>query len=179
MGAMSKIDTQLLEGLNEYMAFARKRLSDPELAVDAVQDSLLKALKRANQIRDEKNVKAWFYSILRRTIIDLYRKHDVRERLAAQMDQVAGWSEEDELAVCNCMNQLIPTLRPQYATVLQRVDLDGEAPESVAATLGITTNNLNVRLHRARKQLKRRLLQTCGMCAKHGCLNCTCETTCS
>jgi RNA polymerase sigma-70 factor (ECF subfamily) len=35
-----------------------KRLGDPELAADAVQESLLKALKGADQLRDEENAKA-------------------------------------------------------------------------------------------------------------------------
>lgn len=64
---MNTIQTQLLESLNEFTAFARKQLADPELAADAVQESLLKALKAADQVRDEKNTKAWFYRILWRT----------------------------------------------------------------------------------------------------------------
>ena len=70
---MNNIETVLLENLKEFLGFARKRLGDPELAADVVQDSLLKALKAADQIRDEESAKAWFYRILRRTIIDLYR----------------------------------------------------------------------------------------------------------
>jgi DNA-directed RNA polymerase specialized sigma24 family protein len=60
--------TSLLKNVDEFTGFARKRLADPELAADAVQESLLKALKAADQIRDEENAKAWFYRILRRTI---------------------------------------------------------------------------------------------------------------
>ena len=68
---MNTIENHLLDNVKEYVGFARKRVSDPELAADAVQESLLKALKAANQIRDEETAKAWFYRILRRTIIDL------------------------------------------------------------------------------------------------------------
>ena len=66
---MSTIAIQLLENLNESVGFARNRLADLELAVDA------------DQVRDDESAKAWFYRILRRTIIDLYRRRDVRERL--------------------------------------------------------------------------------------------------
>ena len=57
---MEKIESYLLDNVKEFVGFARKRLNDPELAADAVQDSLLKALKAADQIRDEENAKAWF-----------------------------------------------------------------------------------------------------------------------
>lgn len=73
---MNNTETELLENVKEFVAFARRRLGDPELAADAVQESLLKALKAADQIRDEENARAWFYRILRRTIIDLYRRRD-------------------------------------------------------------------------------------------------------
>lgn len=78
---MERIDSYLLDNMNEFVGFARKRLGDPELAADAVQNSLLKALKAADQIRDQENAKAWFYRILRRTIIDLYRRRDARGRM--------------------------------------------------------------------------------------------------
>lgn len=55
---MNTIESHLLENVKEYLGFARKRLGDPELAADAVPESLLKALKGADQLRDEENAKA-------------------------------------------------------------------------------------------------------------------------
>jgi RNA polymerase sigma-70 factor (ECF subfamily) len=62
----------------------------------------------------------------------------------------------------------------QYRELLQQIDLDGKAPASVAAALGLTQNNLTVRLHRARKHLREMLSRNCRACSKHGCLDCTC-----
>jgi RNA polymerase sigma-70 factor (ECF subfamily) len=70
---------------------------------------------------------------------------------------------------------LIPTLKPEYADLIQRLDLKGEITDEVAAALDLNANNLRVRHHRARQQLRERLEQTCRMCAKHGCLDCTCH----
>jgi DNA-directed RNA polymerase specialized sigma24 family protein len=77
---------------------------------------------------------------------------------------------------CACMRRLLPTMTPQYASLIQQIELDEEAPESVAANLGITKGNLTVRLHRARQQLKRRLEENCRVCVTHGCLDCHCGT---
>jgi RNA polymerase sigma-70 factor (ECF subfamily) len=55
------------------------------------------------------------------------------------------------------------------------VDLQGEDIGDVAKQLGVTRNNLTVRLHRARKHLKDALAQTCRACSDEGCLDCTCE----
>jgi RNA polymerase sigma factor (sigma-70 family) len=173
---MSTLEEQLLSNLNEFVGFARKRLSDPELAADAVQESLLKAVKGADQLRDEENAKAWFYRMLRRTIIDLYRRRDARDRAMADFEREFGATpdSEEEQVVCSCMERLLPGMTPQYAELIRRVDLNEEKPDALAAELGITKNNLNVRLHRARQQLKGRLEENCQICATHGCLDCHC-----
>lgn len=175
---MSTLQSQLLASLQEFTAFARKRLSDPELAADAVQESLLKALQAQRQPEEGENAKAWFYRILRHTIIDLYRRQDVRDRALSRLErELSGPPTEDEdRTVCACLHGLVPTLKQEYAEVIARLDLEGRPYRETAASLGISENNLKVRLHRARQQLRERLETTCGMCAVHGCLDCTCGT---
>jgi RNA polymerase sigma-70 factor (ECF subfamily) len=174
---MKDISEHLLSSLNEFLAFARGRLNDPELAADAVQESLLKALRRSGQIRRAENVKAWFYRILRRTMVDLYRRNDANRRAFERLRQEleGPQTQEEEKVLCACMDRLIPAMKPEYAALLRRVDLNDEATASVATSLGITRNNLTVRLHRARRQLRQQLEQTCGLCARHGCLDCHCD----
>ena len=176
---MKEIAEQLVGSLNEFLAFARGRLGEPELAADAVQESLLKALRNSGQVRDEESVKAWFYRILRRTIVDVYRSRGVHQRVVEKLERELNTipGEQEERAVCACVQRLMPTLKPEYATLVRRLDLDGEEPAPVAASLGITRNNLTVRLHRARQQLRQRLEETCRVCAKHGCLDCSCNET--
>ena len=178
---INNIEAALLENLNEFLAFARKRLSDPELAADAVQDSLLKAIKAADQIRGEDNAKAWFYRILRRTIIDLYRRRDAHERALDKYEREIDSSPQvdEKQIVCGCLTRLLPTLAPQYASLIEGIDLKRDAPEKVSGALGISRGNLNVRLHRARQQLKRRLEENCRICAKHGYLDCRCGSDAS
>ena len=72
------------------------------------------------------------------------------------------------------MRSLLPTLKPEYAAMIERVDLKEQPLSGVAEALGITANNAAVRLHRARIALKRQLERSCGTCATHGCLDCRC-----
>ena len=74
------------------------------------------------------------------------------------------------------MGRLLPTMTPQYASLIKQIDLNEEAADDVAANLGITKENLNVRIHRARQQLKQRLEENCRICAQHGCLDSHCDT---
>ena len=77
--------------------------------------------------------------------------------------------------MCACVLDLVPTLKPEYAAVIE-ADLAERDPESVADALGVTRNNLKVRRHRARQQLRARLEETCRLCAAHSCLDCTCSS---
>lgn len=162
-----------------YLAFVRRRVSDPELAEDILQDALLRAFRAAPDIEDEERLAAWFYRVLRNAIVDAYRRQDVQARQTQRLGEdydLPDLSEADERTLCECFRELLPALRPEYAAVLSAVDLNGRPPEEVAAELGLTTNNLNVRRHRARRALRESLEATCRICADHGCLDCTCET---
>ena len=171
--------TTLLANLSAFQSFARGRLRNEELAADAVQESLLRALKSDRVPSPEGNVIAWFYRILRNVLTDLHR------RRAAQVKALERFAKEpspgitdDELhkQACACVAALLPTLKPEYARVLQLADLEDRPTSAVTEELGISPNNLKVRLHRARQQLRQRLEQTCKLCATHGCLDCTCHS---
>ena len=50
------------------------------------------------------------------------------------------------------------------------------AVKDYAAEAGITSNNAAVRVFRAREALRKQVARSCGTCADHGCLDCTCES---
>lgn len=167
----------LMENLERFRSFAQGRLGDPELAADVVQDTLLKALRAPVRLEEGDNLVAWFYRILRNTITDLHRKKASQlkalEQFGYELDD--GPDEETKQFICGCINRLLPALKPEYAEVVRRVDFEEQPMALVAAVLGVSQGNLKVRLHRARKQLKERLVETCQLCAAHGCLNCECQ----
>jgi RNA polymerase sigma-70 factor (ECF subfamily) len=173
---MSKAEQALIDNLKVFVAFAQKRVGDPHLAADLVQDSLLKALKAGTMPTGAEDSVIWFYRILRRSIIDLYRRSDVRkralERLEGELPEVPDAAAERTL--CQCFKRLLPDMPATYREALQRVDLDGVPPVDAAKSLGISLNSFNVRLHRARRRLHEKLVATCRTCSKHGCLDCTC-----
>lgn len=174
-GAMSDTAKVLMGNLDAFTAFARLRLGDPELARDAVQESLAKAL-RAEQLPPDEEAARWFYRILRRTIIDLYRRRDAHDRMmnAYAENLEAATGVEETKALCRCIDALVPELPGQYATLIRRIDLGGETIASMAEERGVTANALAVQLHRARRRLRELLEATCQVCATHGCLDCHC-----
>jgi RNA polymerase sigma-70 factor (ECF subfamily) len=164
----------LLDGRERFVAYVARRLGDPSLAEDVVQDSLLRALRAAPSLRDEERIEPWFYRVLQNAITDTYRRAAVeRRRLAPLAADPAEPEPEAEREACECFYGLLPSLKPEYAEVL-RLDLGGEATEATAVRLGISPGNLKVRRHRARRALRQRLEEMCRLCARDHCLDCTC-----
>ena len=174
---------RLLDQQPEFLGFLRRRLGSEAVAEDLLQQSLVRAVEHYHSLKNDESVVPWFYRILRHAVIDYYRSHDaetrrddayLRDLMQAGEDQEPAF-DELKPSVCACLSRLLPALRPNYAELIRRIDLDGESPQRVAEELNISQNNLTVRLHRARQALKESLEESCGVCTTHGCLHCTCE----
>lgn len=168
----------LVRNHDQFLGFLQARLRSREAAEDVLQAALARGLEKGSEIRDNESATAWFYRVLRNALADHYRRNEVEGRAlrnAAAGREAAADDPELEKAVCRCMKELMTTLKDEYSEILQRVELEGERIEDVARSEKITPNNAMVRLHRARKALHGRLVQTCGACTEHGCLECHCK----
>ena len=168
----------LLQNHRTFLSFLNRRVGSVELAEEILQSALIKAVQQMDKL-DHETVVAWFYRVLRNEIIDHHRRRGAEERaLGVRQEQVATSADDAELerTICECFRSLLPTLKPEYRSILEQVDLGNQAVVEAAESLGITANNASVRLHRARLALRKRLEQTCRTCAQHGCYDCTCES---
>jgi RNA polymerase sigma-70 factor (ECF subfamily) len=87
----------------------------------------------------------------------------------------AAEDNEATSVLCECFRSLLPSLNPDYAEIIEVLDLQ-DAPTTVTAErLQLSPSALKVKRHRARQALKRRLEETCRVCAQHHCLDCTCK----
>lgn len=174
----SSLIDELASRRGRFLAFVRQRVSDPELAEDILQSSLLKAVESLPQLRDDQRLLPWFYSILRNNIVDAYRR-TAREGRRAELDQATELPDEMDAQashiICACFEALIPSLKPEYRDILQTLDLEQRPTDEAAQQFGLTATNLKVRRHRARQALRLRLEETCRVCAEHHCLDCTCQ----
>lgn len=159
----------------KFVEFVRGRVRSGADADDIVQQAIVRAVEKAHTLRDESLAVPWFYRILRRTIAD---HHAQWASTNAKLGEFRAEFEEatpEEVATCACSLGLLDKIRPEYAVVLRRVDIEDESIADVASTLDITTNNATVRLHRARKALRDKLLEACGSDSSRACADCGCD----
>ncbi len=159
----------------DFLRFVRARTRSEAAAEDLLQAAYVKATEKIHAVRAGESTIAWFYRLLRNAIADVGRERRRAEALPAEGEPETTDADIHRV-VCSCVNDLVPTLKPEWATLVRRVDLEGASVPEVARDEGITPNAAAVRLHRARGALRDKLLVVCGACARHGCLDCGCRS---
>ncbi len=173
------VTLSLREGHSEFLRFLSRRTRSIEEAEDILQDFYLKAIRSARTIKDPGALKGWLAQVLRRTLADYYRRASVRKAALQRLEVSEGSAmlvdDDADRAVCNCLYRILPAMPSEYSQLLWQIDLLGQSRSRVAKRLGISPNNLGVRLHRARRALRQALMRFCTTCPTHGFLNCACE----
>ncbi|HEY0140694.1 MAG TPA: sigma-70 family RNA polymerase sigma factor [Thermoanaerobaculia bacterium] len=169
---------QLVANHRQFLGFLERRLNDRALAEDILQDAFVKSIQKEEDARDETSAVAWFYRTLRNAVIDHYRRNSTRGRalevLAREMEEAVEPPPDIRDEICGCVTRLASTLKPEYEAALRRIDVEGAAVQDYAAEAGITPNNASVRVFRAREALRKQVKVSCGTCAEHGCIECSC-----
>jgi len=167
---------RLLAGHRQFLAFLEKRVESREAAEDILQSAFVKGMEHGDSLRGEEKVVAWFYRMLRNAVVDHYRKRESASKAmdAWQRELPEAANPEVRKRVCECLNDLMETLKPEYREALRIVDVEESSLADLGKSAGITPANAAVRIHRARQALRKQVQAACGVCAKHGCVDCTC-----
>jgi RNA polymerase sigma factor (sigma-70 family) len=169
----------LLENHRAFLRYLERRVGDRELAEDILQDAFIKVMDRPDQTPADEGVVPWFYRTLRNAAIDQFRRRGAATRavdaFGRELETQTVPSPELEAEICACVSRLASTLKPEYAEALTAIDVQGTAVKAFAEQHGLSASNAGVRVFRAREALKKRVIESCGTCAEHGCLNCTCQ----
>lgn len=177
----SDVKRVLVENHREFLRFLERRLGRRDLAEDILQEAFARGLEKLETIRDGEAAVAWFYRTLRNATVDYFRRTRSADRaLALFAEEIEKEEQPNETMtgeVCRCVSRLADTLKAEYAHALRRIEVDGLSMAEFADEQGISKNNAAVRVFRAREALRKQVAVSCGTCAEHGCLDCTCGTT--
>jgi len=153
--------------------YANVRLNDADLSKDLVQDTFISALKALDNFQQKSSVKTWLFSILKRKIIDHWRRQESRKtnpmsyfnasgakkggfleghspqgKLAEVEQEIENDELRDALAKC------IGTLPVKWKGIVIDKLVEEKESEEVCNDHDITASNLWVIIHRAKVQLR-------------------------
>ncbi|MCA9261899.1 MAG: sigma-70 family RNA polymerase sigma factor [Planctomycetales bacterium] len=156
------------------LSYAMRRVAALEVAEDLVQETLVAALRNHSDFAGEASLKTWLIAILRRKIIDHYRRSsrqstaslDAGSDPSRPFDDRGVWRElpsdwgptpperlesQEFMAILRvCIEKLGPTLGPAFEMrVLRELET-----EEICSLLDISPTNLSVRLNRARQAMR-------------------------
>ena len=132
-------------------ATARLILRDPDLAQDAVQDTLIRAWRSLPGLRDPATFDHWLHSLVVHACIDLVRKRRRRvvELELSPLDVAEALDETSQVADRDLLDRALARLEPeQRAILVLHFYLDLPLPR-VAQVLGIPGGTAKSRLHRS------------------------------
>lgn len=170
----------LVDNHRQFLSFLERRVGNRAVAEDILQDAFARGIEKFGDIRDEESTVAWFYRMLRNAVIDHHRRQGSARRaidsFTSEVELHLEPEKEVRDAICQCVTRLSNTLKPEYRTALERIEIQGLSMKEFADEQGISASNAAVRVFRAREALRKQVSVSCGTCAEHGCIECTCET---
>ena len=138
-------------------AAARLILRDPELARDAVQNTLVRAWRDLPGLRDPDRFDAWLHRLLVNASLDEVRRRRRRsiEVEIKAIDEPAGSDSAGRLADRDMVERALVRLDPEHRSlVVLHYYLGYPLPEA-ATLVGISLPAAKSRLHRAMQGLRR------------------------
>ncbi len=174
-----------IDSYADYLySFAYNRVNDEETAKDLVQETFLSALKARDGFKGEASEKTWLVSILKRKIIDLYRKNAAHPQQSFEESEqykvayshyftetgfIKGewnkahapkpWNVSEKNSIEQkefkyILGQCLSKLPKMWSSVFSLKYMDEEESESICKELEITSSNYWVIIHRAKLQMR-------------------------
>lgn len=143
-------------------AVARRTLSDPEEAADAVQDALVSAYRAASSFRGQAAVTTWLHRITVNACLDRVRKARSRrtaampepERLEAILDPHESAAEPAErMDLRRELREAMEKLPDEQRAALVLVDMEGYPVAEAARILDTPVGTVKSRCARGRARL--------------------------
>jgi len=130
---------------------------DPDVRDDLFQEIVLQLWKSFHTFRGEAKITTWMYRIALNTAISGFRKQsrnvkteDIREMHFNISDHPTEDRDEESQKLQWAIRQLSEIERAMIMMALEEISYD-----EIADTIGITQNNVRVRMNRIREKLKK------------------------
>lgn len=162
-----------LPHIDSLYNFALKLTGNAHEAEDLVQETYLRAYKFFHKYKKDTYIKAWLFSILRNTFINVYRKKK-REPEKVDFHRVEQFIEQiidRNLLKDNASSDLLENilddevksaldnLPEEFKTVILLSDVDGFSYKEIADIINCPIGTVMSRLYRGRKMLYKNLAE--------------------
>jgi RNA polymerase sigma-70 factor (ECF subfamily) len=161
------------------VGYLKRLVGDPE-AEDVAQEVFVKISRSLGGFRGESRLSTWIYRIATNTAMDHLRKSSSRQAARTVDIPDEGDLSADERVLFQdnaplpdtalirkdmneCIRGLVNDLPDNYRIVLMLGDLEGLTNAEISDILGLSLDTIKIRMHRARRQLKKAMDAACHL----------------
>jgi RNA polymerase sigma-70 factor, ECF subfamily len=141
--------------------FIYRRIPNPAVVDDLVQDVFLKVQSKVDTVKDETRLQSWLYQITRNVIIDHFRGQKPEEELPETLDLPEAEPSRLLEELAECVRPMMDVLPEEYRLLLVLSDLEGVPQKEVTERLGLSLSATKSRVQRGRERLKGVFTQCC------------------
>lgn len=138
------------DNVSSAYRFAFTYMKNQHDAEDVVSESIVKALKSADNVKDISKLKPWFFKIITNTALNSIKRNS-KLILFDELDNKKTY--EDEYDITN-FNDLIESLPKEYLEVITLRYFEDMKIKDIADILSVNENTVKTRLYKALKILK-------------------------
>ena len=158
MNKRKLVEEFINENIERAYRFALTYMKNQQDAEDVVSESIIRALKASDSIKDIKNIKTWFFKIISNTAInDIRKKQKVVPLMSIENEDMY----EDSYNISD-VNEMIEKLPREYTDVSILRYFEDMKIKDISEVLGINENTVKTRLYKALKLLKADMEESYG-----------------
>jgi RNA polymerase sigma-70 factor (ECF subfamily) len=158
LGERAALDELIERWHAPLWGYVRRLLDDSDMAAEVLQEVWIRVLRGLPALRQPSRLRAWLFTIARRTSMDRLRiKYS--EPPAASLDdvEVAAQEEADGAQDIEAMQQELARMPLVEREVLALFYLEELTLEQIADVLGVPSGTVKSRLFRARRMLRQQV----------------------
>jgi len=149
--------------------FILSSVRDDWAADDLTQETFIRVQKNLNALKDSSKMASWIFRIahnlcqdhfrnLKRTSSNEYELNEAKDVFKEAMVQ----KRLEQREMSSCVQDVVSLLPESYRSVITLFDMAELSHREIADILDTTVENVKVRLHRARKELRTLLEKKCA-----------------
>ena len=161
----------LLDIQDQYYHRVRKYIltsvRDESVADDLIQETFLKIQENLDSLRDPAKISSWIFRIAYRLCQDHFRalkrssSHEEIHDGLVNLEETPVQKTLEQSEMSQCVQDQLNFLPDSQRNVIILAEVMDFSHQEIADILGMTVENVKIRLHRARKKFKSILEEKC------------------
>lgn len=159
-----EIHDQFYERVKKFILVSVK---DESVAADLVQDAFIRIQENLDSVKDPSKISSWIFRIAQNLCQDHFRSrkksssHEEIHDGLVNLQETPLQKKVEQGEMCQCVQDQLSLLPETLRTVLIFADIMEFSRQEIANILGLSVENVKVRVHRARKKFKEILEEKC------------------